>query len=258
MPDFEPNLEKLEAAYSEIARMWNKRITDHYPGFYPEPYQHIMRLEQMRFRNRPEEPKLILVEESHIRSPEWAEGRWCFKSKGPGIVFNPQFSHTTFWRFLMAAASLKIGQGPNRPDHRKHVLNEVKKRGFWVIHLSFFGLSGLDKLCGSKDFYSPEFCAEVNAFQKRNKRVNFRLRHLNGVDEADTIEYDITLRCFELYTSYTFADTSCPLLAIKGAPKDFCLTRPELKSRLLDVDFLPKDINLFVEIYKKYCYNENQ
>jgi len=253
VPGFEPDLEKLEAAYIETAKIWNDRVAEHYPGFTIEPYHHIMRLEQMRFRNRPEEPNLILVEESHIRSPEWAEGRWCFKSKGPGIVFNPQFSHTTFWKFLMAAASLKIGEGPNRPDHRKHVLNEVKKRGFWVIHISFMGLSGLDKLCGSKEFYSPEFCAEVTNFQKKNKRAPFRLKYLNGVDEADTIEHDIALKCYEMYTSNTFADTSCPLLAIKGAPKDFCLAHPELKARLLDVDFLPKDVDLFIDIYKKHC-----
>lgn len=253
MANFEPDLDLLNEAYPQVARIWAKRVTDHYPGLYPEPIRHIISLEQMRFRFRPDNPKLVLVVESHIRSPDWAEGRWCFKSKGPAIMYNPQFSNTKFWKFLIAAARINIGEGPNRPDHRRHVINELKTRGFWVAHLSIFGLDGIDKLCGSKDFYSPEFVAEVRMLSKKKRQPPFRISQLNGVDEPETIEFDIIEKSYETYSSHTLADTSCPLLAIKGASKDFCMSRPELKDRIIDVDFLPKNKDIFLDIYKEHC-----
>ncbi|MCD6218643.1 hypothetical protein J7L05_12430 [bacterium] len=215
--------------------------------------KHISSLEQMRFRNRPEEPKLIMVEESHIRSPEWAESRWCFKSKGPAICYNPQFSHTKFWKFLIEAASITIGNGPNRPDHRKHVIHEMKSHGFWVVHISAFALSGIDKLCGSKGFHSPEFCAEVKSLSKGKKKKPFRISQLNGVDEPETIEHDILMKSYEKYTAHSLASTSCPILAIKGTPKAFCLSQNELKDRILDIDFEPKNVDLFLDIYREHC-----
>lgn len=256
MQSYEYDSELLEETYKVVARIWADRVFNHYPGLAPEPFKHISALEKMRFRFRPEKPKLILVEESHIRSPEWAEGRWCFKSKGPAIIYNPQFSKTTFWKFLMAAAALNIGQGPNRPDHRKHVLNEVTSHGFWIVHLSIFALSQIDKLCGSKDFYSPEFCAEVKSLAKKHKKKNFRLHMLSGVDSPETIEHDIIAASYKGYTSNTLSDTDCPILAIKGNPKDFCLERSELKARLIDVDFESKNVDLFLDIYKKHCLEE--
>jgi hypothetical protein len=255
LANYEYDKERLEATYLKLSRIWADRIFNHYPGLAQEPMLHITSLEQMRFRFRPEDPRLILIEESHIRSPEWAEGRWCFKSKGPAIIYNPQFSGTTFWKFLIAAASLTIGDGPNRPDHRRHVLNEMKKNGFWEVHLSMFALSQIDKLCDSKGFYSPEFCAEVHTLSKKKKKLPFRLNQLNGVDGGDAIESDITGISYEGYTSFSLVSTKCKLLAIKGNPKNFCLSKPELKERLIDVDFEPKNIDLFIDIYKQYCLN---
>jgi hypothetical protein len=250
---FEPDIERLEEAYIELSKLWTERINNHYPGLTQEPLQHIVSLEQMRFRFRPEQPKLIFLEESHHRSPEWAESRWCFKSKGPAIVYNPQFSQTTFWKFMIPAASLNIGDGPNRPDHRKHVMNELKKHGFWIVHISIFGITAIDKLCGSKGFYSPEFCLEVDKLAKKKRKTPFRLTQLNGVDNPESIEFDIMEESYKRYTSFTLAATNCPILAKKGNPKDFCLRHPELKERMLDLDFEPKNVEMFLEVYKKYC-----
>ena len=256
MDSFEFDQERLEDTYTKLARIWADRVFNHYPGLSPEPLRHIISLEQARYRNRPDNPSLILVEESHMRSPEWAEGRWCFKSKGPAIIYNPQFSQTQFWKFLIAAAALRIGNGPNRPDHRKHVLNEVKNNGLWVIHLSIFALSQIDKLCGSKDFYAPEFCAEVHSIMKKKKKIPFRINQLSGVDGPETIENDIINASYEDYASHILNETDCRILAIKGIPMNFCTSKPELKDRVIDVDFEPKKIDLFLDIYKEHCLKE--
>lgn len=253
MSSLDYNSDLLDSTYTELCKIWGERIFNHYPGLSPEPIRHITSLEQMRFRYRPDEPKLIMIEESHIRSPEWAESRWCFKSKGPAICYNPQFSQTKFWKFLFEAASITIGKGPNRPDHRKHVIHEMKSHGFWVVHLSMFALAGIDKLCGSKGFYSPEFCAEVNMLLRKKKKKAFRLTQLGGVDEPETIENDLLIKSYDMYTSKSLEATNCPILAIKGTPKDFCLSRPELADRVIDVDFEPKKVDLFIDIYREHC-----
>lgn len=105
-----------------------------------EPFAHVEAVERLRQQNRPEQVKLLLIAESHVRvSGDQFDRRGC------GFIYEPRYT-TPWWRDLFLPAFGSKHKGRLTPELKARMLERMRSAGFWVLDASILSLSGYQKV----------------------------------------------------------------------------------------------------------------
>ena len=107
-----------------------------------EPFEHVNEVERLRLGFRPENTRLLLFAESHVRVTDE-----YFADRGVGFIYNHRY-HTPWWNdLLLPALSAREVQSINLTERARLVqLLSFQRLGFWVVDASIIALSGYKKL----------------------------------------------------------------------------------------------------------------
>jgi hypothetical protein len=106
---------------------------------FVEPVEHVLEVERLRQRYRPDgDVRFLLLAESHVRvGPDY------FRKKGAGFLYEARY-YTPWWRDLLLPAFGKIQS--TTAHTREQWLSRLKQEGFWLLDVSLLSLSGYQKV----------------------------------------------------------------------------------------------------------------
>ena len=153
-----PELE-LKSTYDRIASLWSERVNKRYPGFPVEPWSHVLTVEKLRWKNRPTNPKLLLLAESHVRSPQNTMNKrsLCVAKHGVKFVYNTaRKGKGRIWNCLEQIAlkmnpELRNISKEGNQAYRNAIFAELSERGVWLADISIMALSGFQTLRHGSD-----------------------------------------------------------------------------------------------------------